>query len=137
MTDHLNVFSVEEQILLEALADKENEKAQAIITLTSWGAAESLASDDDKLGIAEALRELEIDDLGSCLSVSDLYELGREDLEPWINQYWEFKVDWDDADDVRMAWESTCADANNGELAKFARAAFEKLRAEFLREVTE
>lgn len=137
MTDHLNVFSVEEQLLLEALADKENEKAQAIITLTSWGAAASLASDDDKIGIAEALRELEIYDLGSCLSVSDLYELDREDLEPWINQYWEFKVDWDDADDVRMAWESVCGSANNEELAKFARAAFEKFRAEFLREVAE
>jgi hypothetical protein len=137
MTDHLNVFSVEEQFLLEALAKQENEKAQAIITLTSWGAAASLASDDDKMGIAEALRELEIYDLGSCLSVSDLYELDREDLEPWINQYWEFKVDWDDADDIRMAWESTCVDANNDELAKFARAAFERFRAEFLREVTE
>jgi hypothetical protein len=137
MTDHLNVFGLEEQFLLEALAEQENEKAQAIITLTSWGAAASLASDDDKMGIAEALRELEIYDLGSCLSVSDLYELDREDLEPWINQYWEFKVDWDDADDVRMAWESTCVDANNDELAKFARAAFERFRAEFLREVTE
>jgi hypothetical protein len=74
---------------------------------------------------------LGIDDLGSCLSVSDLYELDREDLEPWINRHWEFPVDWDDADDVRMAWESVCGSANNEELAKFARAAFEKFRKEF------
>jgi hypothetical protein len=135
------VFSVEEQMLLEALAEQKNEKAQAIVALTAWGAAASLASDDDKLGIAAALRELEIDDLGSCLSVSDLYELDREDLEPWISQHWKFDVDWDNADDVRMAWESTCESANNEELVKFARAAFEKFRAEFekqsVNEVTE
>ena len=119
-------LTLDQQHRLEDLVKMGNEEAEAIQVLLSWGAGDRCAK-DDRTDVEDALELLNVWDQDNLLLYSYWWELDEDEKKGWLSDWErEYGLDWNDEDDLFVAWQSVAASNNREELERIAKREFEK-----------